>query len=100
MRVIAISTLKEYWSSSPAYSDVLEPTMAWHREALNAGWSTPNEVKAQFSSASTLKDGRVVFNVAANKYRLVVWINYPYRVVYIRFIGTHKQYDGIDAQTV
>lgn len=74
--------------------------MAWYREALNADWATPNEVKAQFSNASILKDGRVVFNIAGNKYRLVVWINYPYRVVYIRFIGTHKQYDEIDVQTI
>jgi mRNA-degrading endonuclease HigB of HigAB toxin-antitoxin module len=47
-----------------------------------------------------LKDGRAVFNIAGNKYRIVVWINYPYRVVYIRFIGTHRQYDAIDAETV
>ena len=56
--------------------------------------------RAQFRNASILKDGRVVFNLAGNKYRLVVWINYPYRVVYIRFIGTHLQYDAIDAQTI
>jgi len=57
-------------------------------------------MKAQFGSASILQDGRAVFNIAGNKYRIVVWINYPYRVVYIRFIGTHKQYDAIDAQTI
>lgn len=74
--------------------------MAWYRETLRADWSTPNEVKVQFSNASILKNGRVVFNIAGNKYRLVVWINYPYRVVYFRFFGTHKQYDEIDAQTI
>ncbi|MDQ6971337.1 MAG: type II toxin-antitoxin system HigB family toxin [Mariprofundaceae bacterium] len=58
------------------------------------------EVKAQFRSASVLQDGRLVFNIAGNKYRVVVWINYAYRVVYIRFIGTHKQYDNIDAQSI
>ena len=52
------------------------------------------------SLAQPFKDGRVVFNVAGNKYRIVVWINYPYRVMYVRFIGTHSQYDKIDAQTV
>lgn len=57
-------------------------------------------VKADFGNASILKDGRVVFNIAGNKYRLVVWINYPYRVVYVRFVGTHAQYDEIDAQEV
>ena len=74
--------------------------MAWYRETLKANWSTPNEVKAQFPNASVLRDGRVVFNIAGNKYRVVVWINYAYRVVYIRFIGTHKQYDEIDAQAI
>jgi len=100
MRVIALSTLKAFWSSSPKYSDSIEPGMAWYREVLKADWATPNEVKAQFASASILKDGRVIFNIAGNKYRLVVWINYPYRVAYIRFIGTHKQYDEIDVQTI
>ncbi|MFN3163029.1 MAG: type II toxin-antitoxin system HigB family toxin [Pseudohongiellaceae bacterium] len=56
--------------------------------------------KAQFSNASVLRDGRVVFNFAGNKYRVVVWIDYAYRVVYIRFIGTHRQYDAIGAQTI
>jgi len=100
MRIIALSTLRNFWSSSAAYSDSIEPGMAWYRETLKAHWATPSEVKAQFSSASILRDGRVVFNIAGNKYRLVVWINYAYQVVYIRFIGTHKQYDEIDAQMI
>jgi len=100
MRVIALSRLKTFWSSSSAYSDSIDPGLAWYRETLKADWASPNDVKAQFSNASILKDGRVVFNIAGNKYRLVVWINYAYRVVYIRFIGTHKQYDAIDAQTI
>ena len=57
-------------------------------------------LKANFRSASVLKDGRVVFNIASNKYRLVVWVNYAYRVVYVRFVGTHAAYDAIDAQTI
>ena len=57
-------------------------------------------MKRDIGAASILKDGRVVFNIGANKYRVVVWINTTYRVVYIRFIGTHKRYDGIDAQTI
>jgi mRNA interferase HigB len=60
----------------------------------------PADIKREFSNASILKDGRMVFNIAGNKYRLVVWINYGYRVVYIRFIGTHAQYDKIGAQTI
>src|SRR5699024_11634913 len=100
MRIIALLPLKALWSSSPAYSDSVEPGMAWYRETLKADWATSNEVKAQFSSASILKDTRVVFNIAGNKYCLVVWINYSYRVVSIRFFGTHQQYDEIDAQII
>lgn len=100
MRVIALSTLKAFWAATPAYRDAEAPTLAWYREVLKADWERPSQIKEQFGNASVLKDGRVVFNIAGNKYRLVVWINYPYRVVYIRFIGTHKQYDAIDAQTI
>lgn len=74
--------------------------MAWIRQVKAADWSNPGQVKRDVRSASILRDGRAVFNVAGNKYRIVVWINYPYRVVYIRFVGTHAQYDAIDAQTI
>ena len=100
MRVIALSTLRSFWEGRPAYADSREPTLAWYRHVLNAGWRSPADVKREFGTASILRDGRAVFNIAGNKYRLVVWINYPYHVVYVRFIGTHAQYDRIDAQTV
>lgn len=100
MRIIALSTLKIFWEDSPEYMDAKEPTLAWYRHALAASWCTPNDVKQDFRNASILKDGRVVFNIAGNKYRLVVWINYTYRVIYIRFIGTHAHYDKIDVQTI
>lgn len=74
--------------------------MAWVRQVKAADWSGPAEVKRDLRSASILRDGRVVFNIGGNKYRIVAWINYPYRVLYIRFVGTHAQYDLIDAQTV
>ena len=74
--------------------------LAWYRHALKAKWSSPAEVKEDFRNASILRHGRVVFNIAGNKYRLVVWINYAYCVVYVRFIGTHAQYDAIDARTI
>lgn len=100
MRVIALSTLRAFWEGNPASADVKEPVLAWYRHALRADWASPAAVKADFGSASILRDGRVVFNIGGNKYRLVVWINYAYRVVYIRFIGTHAQYDQIDAQAI
>ena len=100
MRVIALRTIKQFLESRPEYADAREPTLAWYRQALKADWGAPPDVKREVGNASILKDGRVVFNVAGNKYRIVVWINYPYRVVYVRFVGTHRQYDRIDAQTI
>lgn len=100
MRIIALSTLKAFWEQDRKYQDAKEPVLAWYRRTLKADWPSPADVKAAFGTASVLQDGRVVFNIAGNKYRLIVWINYPYRVVYVRFIGTHTQYDRVDAQTV
>ena len=100
MRIIALSTLKGFWEITPTYADAIGPTLAWYRHALKADWASPAAVKQDFRNASVLKDGRVVFNIAGNKYRLVVWINYAYRVVYIRLLGTHSQYDQIDVQTI
>jgi mRNA interferase HigB len=100
VRIIALSTLKAFVNRSPAYTDAREPVMAWYRQVRSADWATPADMKRAIGSASILNDGRAVFNIAGNKYRIVVWINYPYRVVYVRFIGTHRQYDKIDAQNV
>ena len=100
VRIVALSTLRAFLGQSPSYADALEPMMAWYRQVSQADWASPAELKEAIRSASILKDGRAVFNIAGNKYRIVVWINYPYRVVYIRFVGTHRQYDRIDAQTI
>ena len=100
MRIIALSTLKAFLDKSPTYQDAKEPVLAWYQQVRKADWAAPRDVKADFGNASILKGGRVVFNIAGNKYRLVVWINYEYWIVYIRFIGTHAQYDGVDAQSV
>jgi len=97
MRIISKKTLKDYWEKEPSAKTALE---AWHAEAKNAEWTSPAEVKAHYGNASILKDGRVVFNICGNKYRLVVWINYDFFTIYVRFVGTHKQYDEIDAQTI
>lgn len=100
MRIIAISTSKAFYESKPAYMDAKEPILAWYQHAKNADWKTPADIKRDFKNASILQDGRVVFNIGGNKYRLIVWINYPYQVVYVRFIGTHAQYDEINAQNI
>lgn len=97
MRVISRKALKDYWEKEPATEQELK---AWFAEAGNADWQTPADVKAKYGNASILKDGRVVFNVCGNNFRLVTWINYDFHTIYIRFIGTHKEYDKINAQTV
>jgi mRNA interferase HigB len=100
VRVIALSKIKFFLGGDAGVADAREPLMAWFRQVKQADWSKSADVKRDVRSASILKDGRAVFNIAGNKYRVVVWINYPYRVVYIRFIGTHRQYDAIDAQNI
>ena len=100
VRVIALATLKRFVDAESTPADARGPVMAWYRQVKAADWTSPAELKREIRSASILKDGRAVFNIAGNKYRIVVWINYPYRVVYIRFIGHHRDYDAIDAQTI
>jgi mRNA interferase HigB len=97
MRIIALSTLKAFWKCHP---EATAASLAWYRLTLSADWATPADLKADIGSASILRNGRAVFDLAGNRYRLVAWINYPYRVVYIRFVGTHEEYDEIDAQTI
>ncbi len=100
MRIIDKRTLREFWESNPKYSNSRASLEAWHEEVAEADWETPQQVKSQFRNASILKDSRVVFNIKGNNYRLIAKINYPYRVVYIRFVGTHQQYDDIDVETI
>lgn len=98
MRVIAISRLREHWRR-PGRGDSEQPLRAGYRLVSHASWRGPADVKTSFRSASFVGE-RVVFNIAGNKYRPVVWINYPYQRVYIRFVGTHTEYDRIDVETV
>jgi mRNA interferase HigB len=96
MRIIAKKALREFWLLNP---DAEEPLLAWYREVEKEDWTKPSEVKDKYRSVSFVGD-RVVFNIKGNNYRLVVKINYPYRVVYVRFVGTHKEYDEIDVEEV
>lgn len=97
MRIIAKGTLRNFWCR---YPEAEEPLLAWYREAEAADWDQPSAVKAQYRNCSILKNSRGVFNIKGNEFRLVVSINYPYRVIYIRFVGTHAEYDEIDAEEV
>lgn len=99
MRVTAKRALRAFWGSSLRYRDAKGPLEAWHSECLKAKWNTPQELKAQFRSASVLKNNRVVFNIAGNKYRLIVSVDYQRQVMFVKFVGTHAQYDEIDAET-
>ena len=97
MRVITLRTLKKFWEEKP---DAEKSLKAWLAEAKVADWKHSADIKAQFRSASILRDSRVVFNVCGNKYRLVVKINYSFSIIYIRFIGTHREYDKINAEEI
>jgi len=97
MRIFSRSTLREFWQRHAASE---QPLKSWYQEAERSQWRTPNEIKAEYPSASILADNRVVFNIKGNTYRLVVKINYDYGAVWIRFIGTHAEYDKIDATKI
>lgn len=97
MRIIAKRPLREFWKRHP---DAEEPLLAWYREVEREDWDSPAKVKAKYRNASIVGDNRVVFNIKGNDYRLVVKINYPYRTVYVRFVGTHAEYDAVDAEEV
>ena len=97
MRVIAKKILRDFWES---HSDCEQQLKAWYQETSKAEWLGPKQVKLDYPSASFLTDNRVVFNIKGNHYRLIVRINYDYQMVWIRFIGTHAEYDKINAKTI
>jgi mRNA interferase HigB len=99
MRIIARRTLRTFWEQA-GHGDAEQPLKAWFRDVSKADWSNPADVKAAYHNASIVGNARVVFNIAGNKYRLVVRVNYHYRIVYVRFVGTHRAYDRINVSEV
>jgi mRNA interferase HigB len=97
MRVIAKRILREFWE---VHQDCKEQLKSWFNEAEKADWQSPDDIKMDYPSASILKSQRVIFNIKGNTYRLIVKINYDYGIVWIRFIGTHEEYDKIDTETI
>lgn len=97
MRIIAVSYLRPFWDANP---DAEQPLKSWVDEVKKASWRQPADIKAQYRSASVLKNRRVVFNIKGNDYRLVVSVAYRFQAVDVKFIGTHAEYDLIDAETV
>lgn len=97
MRIITKGTLQKFWTENPRAEQALK---SWYAEACSAHWRTPDDVKEKYGTASIINNNRVVFNICGNKYRLVVHIVYQIGWIYIRFIGTHKAYDEIDAEEI
>ncbi|HVJ36657.1 MAG TPA: type II toxin-antitoxin system HigB family toxin [Stenotrophomonas sp.] len=97
MKVIAVRSLREFWERHPPAE---QPLKAWYDEAKHAHWQQPQDIKLRYASASFVGRNRVVFNIKGNDYRLIVAVAYRFQAVYIKFVGTHAEYDRVDAATV
>jgi mRNA interferase HigB len=97
LRVIAKKILRDFWE---IHADCEQQLKSWFQETSKAEWTNPNQIKLEYPSASILNDNRIVFNIKGNNYRLIVRINFDYQMVWIRFIGTHAEYDKIDATKI
>jgi len=100
MHVIARGALRAFSESSPAYADSRSPLVEWFRHMERATYLTPQALEAELRTASILKSGHVVFNIGGNKYRVVLAIDYQRQLAKVRFVGTHAQYDKIDAESI
>ena len=96
-RIFSKSTLREFWEKYPESEQYLK---TWFDTAMNTEWKNPNEVKLTYATASILKDSRIVFNIKGNTFRLIAKFNFEKKWIFIRFIGTHVEYDKIDANTI
>jgi mRNA interferase HigB len=97
LRIIAKKTLRDFWEIHP---DSEQQLKSWYQETSKAEWEGPTQIKLEYPSASFVVDNRVVFNIKGNHYRLIVKINYNYQMIWIRFVGTHAEYDKINAKTI
>ena len=97
MRVISRKTLREFWEKHP---DARQPLQAWYADVKHAYWNKPSDIKSNYRNASFLSNNRIVFNIKGNTYRVIVVVLYKHGRVYIRFVGTHKEYDHINAETI
>lgn len=97
MRIIARKTLREFWVKHP---EARQPLQAWYADVKTAAWHSPADIKNVYRNASFLADNRVVFNIRGNHYRVIVVVQYAHGILYIRFVGTHRDYDRVDAATI
>jgi len=97
MRVIALKTLRVFWERHP---DARQALQAWYHDAKQVRWKSPSDIKSVYRNASVIGNNRVVFNIKGNRYRLVAAVQYPHGIVYVRFVGSHKAYGAVNAETV
>lgn len=97
MRIVARKTLRQFWEQHP---DAEQALKAWYHDAKQAAWTSSKDIRQVYATASVIANNRIVFNIRGNHYRLVVAINYGYQIIYIRFVGTHQEYDQIDVATI
>ena len=97
MNVISRKVLKEFWIRYPDSETAIQ---AWFQEAKSARWKSSADIKRRFRTASIIDSERVVFNICGNKYRIIVRINFASATLFVRFIGTHDEYDRIDARKI
>jgi mRNA interferase HigB len=97
MRIIARSTLREFWE---IHAEAEPALRAWIDDVAQANWQTPADIKSIYANASIIANNRVVFNIKGNKYRLIVHVRYDISIIFIRFVGTHAEYDEVDAATI
>jgi len=97
MRIISRKLLREFWQRHP---DAQQPLQSWYADVKHADWQTPADIKDVYRNASFVANNRVIFNIKGNRYRLIIVVQYHYGIVYIRFVGTHQEYDKIDAATI
>ena len=98
MRVISIKKIKNFWASG--YADAEQPLKVWYQIFKKEEFKDPNTIKSLFPTASIIGNNRVVFNISGNKYRLIVHIRYDLQIVFVKFVGTHAEYDKINAKEV
>lgn len=96
-RIVAKKTLRDYWE---IHSDIEQYLKTWYETARNSDWNSPQDIKKTYAHASIISDNRVVFNIKGNTYRLIVKFNYQKQWAFIKFIGTHAEYDKINAKNI
>ena len=97
MRVLSRKSLRQFWDK---HQDAREPLQAWYADVKHANWKRPSDIKATYQTASFISNNRIVFNIKGNKYRIIVVVEYRFGMVFIRFIGTHQEYDRINPETI